>query len=270
MLAAPDDDMLAVGDERGAVTLWRAARRERLQVLASSLPGRVTALAFSDDGGRLIAGDDTGGYAVWEIGSGRLVYAGTLPGAVRAVGLDASGVRFAADTDEALMFGRVGEVLRRLSGREFASSLVFGTDTLTAAGGQGRVDTWRLSTGERVADVGVGLGEAALASAFTRDLRLFAGVTLGEPPYIVDTTSGNTIWIDVGQTGLSIEEMAFDPSGSSSPQSTCKHSVPLASPPVPGVWSGSTTGQPRQVGHYLAPPPALARRFDDRVPELPR
>jgi WD40 repeat protein len=173
----------------------------------------VTALAFSDDGGRLMAGDDTGGYAVWETGSGRLVYSGTAPGAVTAVGLDAPGVRFAADTDEALMVGRVGEVPRRLSDQEFASSLVFGTDTLTAADGQGTTVTWRLSTGERVADKVVGLGQP-LASAFTRDVRLFAEVTLGNGPSIVDTASGSDDPIDVGQTGVSIDAMAFDPSGS--------------------------------------------------------
>jgi WD40 repeat protein len=211
--AAPRGDMLAVGNERGAVTLWRAAQRERMRVLASSLPGRVTALAFSDDGGRVIAGDDTGSYAVWEISSGRLVDAGTVPGAVGAVGLDASGVRFAADTDEAVMFGRVGETPRRLPGSEFASSLVFGTDTLTAAGGQGSMVTWQLSTGTLVANKGVGLGQP-LASSFTRDLRLFAGVTIDNQPYIVDTATGHDIFIDVGQTGLSIDAMEFDPSGS--------------------------------------------------------
>jgi hypothetical protein len=178
VLAAPDGEMLAVGDKRGAVTLWRAVRRERLRVLASSLRGGVTALAFSGDGGRLIAGDDTGGYAVWEIGSGRLVHSGTLPGTVRALGLDSSGIRFAADTDRVLVFGHVGDAPQRLSEQEFATRLVFGTDTLTAAGGQGEMVTWQLSTGRRVADNNVGLGQP-VASAFTPDLRLFAGVTVG-------------------------------------------------------------------------------------------
>ena len=77
-----------------------------------ALSGRVTALAFSDDDGRLIAGDETGRYAVWDIGSGHLIYFATLPGAVGAVGLDASGIRFAADTDDAMVFGHVGDTPR--------------------------------------------------------------------------------------------------------------------------------------------------------------
>ena len=213
VLAAPDGDLLAVGDERGAVTLWRAALRERTQVLTSPLSGKVTALAFSDDGTHLIAGHDTGGYAVWEIGTGRMVASETLPGTVRAVGLDAAGARFAADTDDVLVFARVGDAPRRLSGPESASALVFGTDTLTAAGGQGQMVTWRLSTGDQVANERVGLGQP-LASAFSRDLRLFAGVTNGNGGYIVDIASGNDVFMNAGQTGASVEEMAFDPSGS--------------------------------------------------------
>ncbi|HEY4008208.1 MAG TPA: hypothetical protein VGM60_23920 [Pseudonocardia sp.] len=45
-------------------------------------------------------------------------------------------------------------------------------------------------------------------------MRLFAGVTLGNGPSIVDTASGNDVPVDVGQTGVSIDAMAFDPSGS--------------------------------------------------------
>lgn len=178
-----------------------------------ALSGRVTALAFSDDDGRLIAGDETGRYAVWDIGSGHLIYFATLPGAVGAVGLDASGIRFAADTDDAMVFGHVGDTPRQLSEQVLASSLAFGTDSVTAADGRGRVVTWQLSTGKQISDQGVGLG-SPLASAFTRDLRLFAGATLGNDPYIVDRVSGDNVVIDVGQTGVSIDEMAFDPSGS--------------------------------------------------------
>ena len=42
VLAAPNGDMFAVGDEGGAVTLWRGVRRERLRIF-TSLPGKVTA-----------------------------------------------------------------------------------------------------------------------------------------------------------------------------------------------------------------------------------
>ena len=150
---------------------------------------------------------------MWDINSGHLVYTASLPGTVRVVGLDASGDRFAAETDSGVVYGHVGGTPRRLSEPEFASSLVFGADSLTAADGQGRVVTWQLSTANRISEKGVGLGQP-LASAFTRDLQLFAGATLGNDPYIVDSESGEDISIDVGQTGGSIDAMAFDPSGS--------------------------------------------------------
>lgn len=213
VLAAPNGDIFAVGDERGAVTLWRGMRLEQLEAFAPSLPGAVTALAFSDDGSRLIAGDNTGRCAVWSISNGQLIYSATLPGPVGAVGLDASGLRFAADTDDGVVFGAIGDTPRRLSDQEFASNLLFGADTLTAADGQGRTVTWQLSTGNQISEKSVGFGQP-LASAFTRDLRIFAGATLGNEPYIVDSESGNDTSIDVGQTGVSIDAMAFDPSGS--------------------------------------------------------
>ena len=214
VMAAPDGDLLAVGDERGAVTLWHAVRREQVRVLASSLSSTVTVLAFSNDGDRLIAGDDTGGYAVWKIASGRSVSSGTVPAAVMAVGLDPSGVSFAIGTEGyAVLVGRIGEAPRQLPGTAFALDLVFGTDTLTAVGGQGNMVAWRLSTGDLVVEEWVG-GGTSLASAFSRDLRRFAAVTLGNDPYIDDLVSGDYVEIDVGQEGLSIDDMAFDPSGS--------------------------------------------------------
>jgi len=73
--------------------------------------------------------------------------------------------------------------------------------------------TWRLPTGQQVAEENVGLGQP-LASAFTRDLRHFAGATTGNNPYIVDLASGTDDTIDVGQEGLSIDAMTFDPGGS--------------------------------------------------------
>jgi WD40 repeat protein len=184
-----------------------------MRLLTSVLTGSVTALAFSDRGTRLIAGDDRGGFAVWQTASGQLLGSGQLAGAVRAIALDPSGVRFAADTDEMLVVGPVGGNSQKLSEGEGSALLRFHADKLTAAG-NGRVATWGLSTGEQLSDDVVSWGQP-LTSAFSRDLRLFAGVTLGNDPYVVSTSSLNEGYnFKISQKGLSIDHMAFDPGGS--------------------------------------------------------
>lgn len=212
--AAPTEDLLAVGDERGTVTLWRAANRARVRALAPALSGAVTAVAFSGDGRRLIAGDDKGGYAVWDIANGSRIAAGAAPARLEIVALDGPGERFAAGTaEQQVVVGKPGEPGRPLSEKVFLPRrLVFGPDALTSVTAQGEMATWRLPTGEQTSSTYVGLG-MPLASAVSPDLRLFAGITAGNPPYIVDIATRRDAGVDLGVTGFSIEQMEFDASG---------------------------------------------------------
>jgi hypothetical protein len=90
--------------------------------------------------------------------------------------------------------------------------LVFGPDTLTSIAAQGEMATWRLPTGEKASSTYVGLGQP-VASAVSPDLRYFAGVTVGKPPYVVDIRAGRDVTLDLGVAGLSIKAMEFDATG---------------------------------------------------------
>jgi WD40 repeat protein len=212
--AAPAEDLLAVGDEGGSVTLWRAADRTRLRVLAPALSGAVTTVGFSGDGRRLIAGDDTGGYAVWETAGGARIAAATAPSPLQIVALDGPGDRFAAGTaDNRVVFGRPGEPGVPLAEKIYQPRrLVFGPDTLTSVEAQGEMATWRLPTGEKATSTYVGLGQP-VASAVSPGLGYFAGVTLGNPPYVVDVRAKRDITLDLRVAGLSVKAMEFDATG---------------------------------------------------------
>src|SRR5262249_46779747 len=76
---SPDGDLLAVGDTRGTVHLWRV---QDGRVTGDPVPlrmgGAICSVAFSGAGGRLAAGDSGGHVAFWRVGvKGKRVTAGT-------------------------------------------------------------------------------------------------------------------------------------------------------------------------------------------------
>ncbi|MFD8542966.1 TIR domain-containing protein [Streptomyces sp. NPDC059649] len=92
-----DDAAVAVGDEGGAVTVWRSdggTVRAR-----TALPDRITAAAFSEDGKRLAVGDEKGNLGVYDLGSRKLRRLAPMPGAVGSVTFGMGGDLAAADKD---------------------------------------------------------------------------------------------------------------------------------------------------------------------------
>ncbi|MGA4951518.1 TIR domain-containing protein [Streptomyces lydicamycinicus] len=84
-----DDKAVAVGDEGGAVAVWRAdgrALRAR-----SSLPGRITAVGFSQDGKRLAAGDSKGNVGVYDLTRRTLRRLAPQPKGVSSLGFGMAG-----------------------------------------------------------------------------------------------------------------------------------------------------------------------------------
>ncbi|UZJ32752.1 toll/interleukin-1 receptor domain-containing protein [Streptomyces endophytica] len=92
-----DDAAVAVGDEGGAVTVWRSdggTVRAR-----TALPGRITAVGFSEDGKRLAIGDEKGNLGVYDLAARKLRRLAPMPGAVGSVTFGMAGDLAAVDED---------------------------------------------------------------------------------------------------------------------------------------------------------------------------
>ncbi|MFI6766587.1 toll/interleukin-1 receptor domain-containing protein [Streptomyces sp. NPDC050355] len=92
-----DDTAVAVGDEGGAVTVWRSdgsAVRARTE-----LPGRITAAGFSEDGKRLAVGDGKGNLGVYDLAGRKLRRLAPMPKAVSSLEFSMGGNLAVADED---------------------------------------------------------------------------------------------------------------------------------------------------------------------------
>jgi WD40 repeat protein len=134
------------------------------------------------------------------------------------VALDATGERFAiastAPGSGDVLTGSIGgdrRVLPGGGGGGAGKRLAFmGGDALVGMDGQGEMVTWQLTSSEPPTRRHIGLGQPVAANV-SSDFQLFAGVTVGNTPYIVETTSGRDFGnIDVDVSGLSIDAVAFD------------------------------------------------------------
>ncbi|WP_435603745.1 toll/interleukin-1 receptor domain-containing protein [Streptomyces sp. bgisy130] len=84
-----DDKAVAVGDEGGAVAVWRA--NDRALRARTSLPGRITAVGFSQDGKRLAAGDSKGNVGVYDLTRKTLRRLAPRPKSVSSLGFGMAG-----------------------------------------------------------------------------------------------------------------------------------------------------------------------------------
>ncbi|UKY50846.1 toll/interleukin-1 receptor domain-containing protein [Streptomyces inhibens] len=97
LVFSADDTAVAVGDEGGAVAVWRSdgsALRAR-----TSLPGRITAVGFSADGKQLAAGDSQGNVGVYDLTGKALRRLAPLPKAVSSLEFSLGGHLAAVDED---------------------------------------------------------------------------------------------------------------------------------------------------------------------------
>lgn len=215
--AAPQGDIFVLGDEEGQVSAWQAAGRQRLHSFQPRLPAEVTAIEFSHDGQVLIAGAADGTFGIWDYATGRQLDSESATDAVAGVALDATGERFAVVSREyVVMVGAVGGDTRTLengSALPGAWLAFMPGEVLVAISGQGDVTTWHLTSDEPPTERRIGLGQP-FESAVSPNFQLFAGVTLGNTPYVVGTTSGIDLGnIDIDVSGLTIDVTTFDRAG---------------------------------------------------------
>jgi WD40 repeat protein len=100
---SPDDKMLATGDEKGGLTLWEVATRNRLGVLPGHT-AEVPGIAFTPDGRRLLSGSFDRTVRLWDVADRReLLRFSTHRGAVREVTVSHDGRWGASAGDDELI-----------------------------------------------------------------------------------------------------------------------------------------------------------------------
>jgi WD40 repeat protein len=199
------------------VALWDPLARRKLQGLSSAHRAAVTAVAFSGDGRRLVSGAADGTVSLWDTPTTRLLDSRDVGGRIEAVAFDADGTRVAATsetTGTVVWDAATGKRLHLLPFGSGGDTLTFvDAQTLVVAHGQGGIERWDLGvTPPARTERNLGLGQP-LESAYSPDLRLFSGVTLGlERPYLVDVPSGEPLPDPRGPT-VAVDAMEFSGDG---------------------------------------------------------
>ena len=147
-------DRIAVGDDRGRVTIWNLRSRARLATIDCGSGGRVSRVALSDDG-RLVAAPSASGIliAAIEDSSIRITVAGDdqavfrfVPDGRRLVSADRGGVvhiwSISDGREESSLYGHVGRV----------TTVAVSPDGRTILSGDvtGEIKFWDLRTGQEL------------------------------------------------------------------------------------------------------------------------
>lgn len=201
----PAGHLLASGSFGGGIALWNPATGERSGVLtdrsSGTYPtraalagktahgGRVTALAFAQDG-TLISGANDGTIKRWDPATGRKLAGAFLPDGVQALTLRPSGrsVLVASGlnvVELSLPDLRRGRVL--VGHADKVSSLAASGDTLWTSGADGTVKRWNLDSGLDEATYGT-----VKTAAVSPDGQTLA-LNLGDATVRVTDGQGNTV-----------------------------------------------------------------------------
>jgi WD40 repeat protein len=101
---SPDGQLLAVGGA-GSVQLWHVSSGALIRTLTPAFAGQVMSVAFTPDGSRVAAGSLDGTIKVWQVSTGALSLALSLPGSVpnpsvTSVAFSPNGFSLMAGNDE--------------------------------------------------------------------------------------------------------------------------------------------------------------------------
>jgi WD40 repeat protein len=185
--AAPRQQIVAAGNERGDVALWDLESDRVLHTL-SGLRGPVYNISFSEDGSRVAAvvnePDDAPQLAIWDVESGDLVAAfGGHTNQVTGIALRADGSLLASTSADGTLKlwdeqGREARSINAQDGQGWFSSVAFSPDgSLLVTGSlDGQIEFWNPDSGERVRAVQLEQG-SILALSFRPDGVQFAAST---------------------------------------------------------------------------------------------
>lgn len=166
---APDDSWVAVGNTNGSLCRVDLATRSIVWT-TPALGRRVSAVAMSPDGHRLVSGNADGDVTLWDAASGQPLAKTPLPGSVLATAFspDGSTVLICSQNRPAHLLAADSLQVIRLFGNDLAcpQSAAFSPDgTLIAtADHDGHVRRWNAATGEPLAEFDWAASDAPLWS----------------------------------------------------------------------------------------------------------
>lgn len=185
--------LLAAGDDRGGVLLWREAERVPLKLAGHE--HQVWALAFSPDGETLVSADRAGDLIAWSTKDGALqARIDGLAGATWWVGFAAGGDLLAAANDAGIEIWNSETMIRsaefpQKSGQLTRAAVSPDGRRLATAASDGHVRLFDLIEGEQVGDIAV-IDDVVWSVAFSRDGKLLAAAGSDEVVSLWDTATG--------------------------------------------------------------------------------
>ncbi|WP_242060045.1 NB-ARC domain-containing protein [Oscillatoria sp. FACHB-1407] len=149
---SPDGQLVATGDLRGEVRLWRSTDGKNLLTLKGH-SSWVWSLAFSPDGATLASGSDDRTVKLWDLQTGQCRHTLSHEGSIWSVAYSADGKYFASGSEDQtvkLWDLHTGQCLKTLTGHDsWVRSIAFCPTSrlLASAGDDGTIKLWNLATG---------------------------------------------------------------------------------------------------------------------------
>lgn len=165
------------------------------KILNLQTDDRISAIALSADGSRLVTADELGSIQFWEVSTGRLIKSFETEQAITALAVDTSGQMLAAATDDrsiGLWNVQTGALKTELKKhRDVVRALAFSPDdrTLASGGDDRNVILWELGSGK--ATMTFEKGDSAVTSiAFSPDGQLLASGAGNESVFLWNVKTG--------------------------------------------------------------------------------
>ncbi|MBI4783041.1 MAG: pentapeptide repeat-containing protein [Oscillatoriophycideae cyanobacterium NC_groundwater_1537_Pr4_S-0.65um_50_18] len=213
---SPDGNLLAAGDKRGNILLWRLDDYQRIATFSGhSGQEVVTAIAFSPDGQLLASGSNDRTVRLWDIRSGQCLKTLTHSREVTSVAFSPDSNYLASgDNDFIVRLWQVetGQCFRILQAHTFVSSVAFSVDGTILASGTGRtILLWQVETGQLLKTLD---GHNDVTSiAFSPDNQMLASGGSGDKTVkLWDVKTGECLKVMQGHHDW-VLSVAFSPDG---------------------------------------------------------
>ncbi|NJR64030.1 MAG: hypothetical protein HC769_37940 [Cyanobacteria bacterium CRU_2_1] len=210
---SPDGTLLATGDSRGNILLWRLADYQRIATFSGQ--DDVIAIAFSPNGQLLASGSNDRTMRLWDIHSGQCLKSLTHTKEVTSVAFSPDGSCLAiGDNDFMVRLWQVetGQCLKIFQAHTFVSTVAFSVDGKILASGAGKtIQFWQVETGQLLKTLE---GHNDVTSiAFSPDSQMLASGGSGDKTVkLWDVETGECLKVMQGHHDW-VLSVAFSPDG---------------------------------------------------------